>query len=637
VGNAFDQAIMDPSETTGVIQRYKEGQTVSQLIVYLLATRRVADVVDGRALWRAARASDFLLLVKRRAYFPQYERALREAGLAYESSRLGGLFNTLEIDDLLALLTTLVTPRHDLPLAQVLRSPLFGFTEAQMQQLTIVMTTGHYVSWWDALQDSPDVFLQRAARYLKHWQILGEHLPVHDLLDRIYQESDIRMKYATVSPELTRPQVLANLDAFLELALKQDGGRYPSLSRFVEQMNAMRRGEDDETPDEGEVDAEPNDHFFELDEDAQLSEEDRNKRVRLMTIHGAKGLEAPFVIVLDANHTNMKTDYGGVLVSWEPGAKSPAHLSLFTSKLLTSPRLEIDAAEKQINEKENWNLLYVAMTRARQGLWLSGVAQKSTQELNQQATEGANPLSWFGKANTAGVPVFPLAELATTESWVKVIEKTPSQQALPSESATEFSIEDFVLHWQPAQESHIQRLQEIETGNTVPVFHGVALSEQDQTDPELLEEGVHFHKVLEHLTDQTGVHHTQQQMTVQELAQWLDLDQSQAQKALERALRVMSTETLKKYLCSGEWLQAWNEMDLINTEGHSFRLDRLVEFDDHLAILDYKLTIPEKGTEQLLKYQMQLKNYQTELTRIRPDKPNKAYLVSATGQIQLIE
>ena len=62
-------------------------------------------------------------------------------------------------------------------------------------------------------------------------------------------------------------------------------------------------------------------------------------------------------------------------------------------------------------------------------------------------------------------------------------------------------------------------------------------------------------------------------------------------------------------------------------------MDRLVEFDDHLAILDYKLSVPEAGSEKYNKYQAQLQNYQKELGRIRQDKPSKAYLISATGKI----
>jgi ATP-dependent helicase/nuclease subunit A len=62
-------------------------------------------------------------------------------------------------------------------------------------------------------------------------------------------------------------------------------------------------------------------------------------------------------------------------------------------------------------------------------------------------------------------------------------------------------------------------------------------------------------------------------------------------------------------------------------------MDRLVEFDDHLVIIDYKLTIPKVGSDKYEQYRKQLQNYQAELTRIRGDKPNKAYLISAEGEI----
>ena len=87
-------------------------------------------------------------------------------------------------------------------------------------------------------------------------------------------------------------------------------------------------------------------------------------------------------------------------------------------------------------------------------------------------------------------------------------------------------------------------------------------------------------------------------------------------------------------MTSGDWIAAWNELDIASKEGKSFRIDRLVELGDHIAIIDYKLTIPEVGSEKYEKYRAQLKNYQAELTRIRKDKPNKAYLISSEGKIK---
>jgi ATP-dependent helicase/nuclease subunit A len=555
--------------------------------------------------------------VKRRKYLPQFERALREAGLAFESSRLGGLLNTLEIDDLIALLTVLVTPRHDLPLAQVLRSPIFAFTESQMQTLAKAMGSNQYRSWWDALQDSPDIGLMQAARYLEHWRMLGERLPVHDLLDRIYQESDLRIKYASASQEIARAQVLANLDAFLELALNQDGGRYPSLGRFIEEINTIRRGDDDETPDEGDVEADAD--LIELDEESELSEEDKNKRVRMMTIHGAKGLESPFVIMLDANHTEGKADHRGVLLDWPPESESPSHLSMYTSATLTNPRNEVRERELLIAKNENWNLLYVAMTRAKQGLWISGVAKPPT----AKNPIGLDERSWYGRAM--------LGQLSIFEDQPALLKNiSPALTSQKTGNSKDFMMDDFEVSWDAAKASHEQQLKDIESGVTLEVFQ-----DEDGTpnNSKILEEGVHFHRLLEHLTHQSGAS-SPESMSADQVARWLGISSELANKALDQANTVLNAQELQPYLTKNKWVQAWNEMDVVSLDGRSFRLDRLVEFDDHLAILDYKLTIPEAGSEAHNKYRAQLNNYKQELARIRPDKPAKAFLISSKGDLK---
>jgi len=624
-GNAFDAPITDVNQTVGATQRYVEGQEISKLIHEVLATHQVMDEQDGRMVWRAARESDFLLLVKRRKYLPQFERALREADLAYDSSRLGGLLKTLEIDDMIALLTVLLSPRHDLPLAQVLRSPIFGFTEQQMQNLSITKANNQqYRSWWDVLQDSQDASAQKAARFLEHWRMLAERLPVHDLLDQIYQESNLRFEYAVSAQPLARAQVIANLDAFLELSLNQDGGRYPSLSRFIDEINAMRRSDDDETPDEGDVELESDIELAEVDEDCEMSEEEKHKRVRLMTIHGAKGLESPFVIILDANHTVGASDHSGVLLEWSPNDKSPSHLSMYTKAGLTSPRTQIREDEELISQNENWNLLYVAMTRAKQGLWISGVAKEPT----ANNPVGLDQKSWYARAQFGKLPTVEPIQIATaTPSGA--VKQTRAQKEHSPISET-FSIEDFQIAWEQANRSHEQQLLDIENGVTVQPSGVVA---KEQPDPEILEEGTNFHKLLEFLTADSTKTQISPMPSEQEVMNWLSVDQEHAQRLITRTKTVLEAPELKPYLTSGQWIQAWNELDIAGEEGKSYRMDRLVEFDDYLAIIDYKLTIPEVGSEKYEMYRKQLQGYQAELTRIRKDKPNKAYLISSNGEL----
>jgi ATP-dependent helicase/nuclease subunit A len=633
MGNAFAGPLPDSSETGSVMQRYREGQRIAQIIREVMQTRRVLELVDGQKVWRDPRPSDFLLLVKRRLHLPQYERAMREAGLAFESSRLGGLLNTLEIDDLIALLTVLVTPRHDLPLAQVLRSPLFGVSEDQMQSLAIALASEGCRSWWDALQASPDPVLQKAGRYLEHWRVLGEHLPVHDLLDQIYAENDVRMRYAIASDDLLRPQVLANIDAFLELALNHDGGRYPSLGRFIAEIKAMRQGDDDETPDEGEMDLESEAvESIELDDGGGLSEADRNKRVRMMTVHGAKGLEAPFVVLLDTNHTTGMNQHRGILLDWPPNETAPIHLSVFTKDTITSPRTQIQEEEQRIASNENWNALYVAMTRAKQGLWISGVATSSAKE------KGLDLNSWYYRIQSAELPDFAISEeVATTQNDQKSTVQSQSNTSML------FSIDDFSLEWDVAQSSHALQLANIEGGITKT--DAVEDPADPELDPRILEDGVYFHALLECCTFQSG-------STISDLPSlahtmnWFGINEARATLALSRAKTVLQTDKLRPYLIDGEWIQAWNEIDVLMTadENESMpneqnkktihtRFDRLVEFADRLVILDYKLSLPKEGDHKSALYQKQLQQYASGLKRIRQDKPIEAYLVSAAGEL----
>jgi ATP-dependent helicase/nuclease subunit A len=626
VGTAFDAPIEDMGQTASDQQRYIEGKQVSRLIHHILATRQVMDKKDGKEFWRPARGSDFILLVKRRKYLPQYERALREAVLAYDSSRLGGLLNTLEVDDLIALLTVLVSPRHDLPLAQVLRSPIFSFTEAQMQELSMSISQG-YSSWWDALQANQSSLIQKAARYLEHWRGLGEALPVHDLLDLIYYESNLRVKYAITAQNLARAQVLANLDAFLELALNQDGGRYPSLSRFIDEINAMRRGDDDETPDEGDVEAEAaseaNEDIGEVDVESEMSEEERHRRVRLMTIHGAKGLEAPFVIMLDANNTEWRPPHRGVLLDWSPEEASPAHLSLYTSKTLTGERSVIFEKENEVSQNENWNLLYVAMTRAKQGLWLSGAEGRTKTGIHER--------SWYGRALAAGINILDVTTLNLPNA-------NPEENDIKQElGSMPFKIDHFEIAWDAASKDHHDQLSKIESGALAKELKAKLLEQaKEDSDPELLQEGTNFHKLLEFLTPDSGNQNKPSMPSEQELMNWLGIDQESAKKLLNRVKAVLETPELKRYLTSGQWIAAWNELDLVSKEGKSYRMDRLVELDDHLAIIDYKLTIPSEGSKKYEKYRKQLQDYQSELERIREGKTIKAFLVSAEGKLHQV-
>ena len=185
------------------------------------------------------------------------------------------------------------------------------------------------------------------------------------------------------------------------------------------------------------------------------------------------------------------------------------------------------------------------------------------------------------------------------------------------------------------KQSHQETIADIECGAlAIAAKEKEQAQAVEQADPEILEEGTHFHKLLEFLTPHSGSQTTALMPSEQELMNWLSIDQERAKKLMERVQLVMDAPILKPYLTDNQWVQAWNEIDIADEQGKSYRMDRLVEFDDHLAILDYKLTIPEEDDEKYDKYRKQLQGYQAELARIRKDKPNKAFLISSKGDLK---
>ena len=343
-----------------------------------------AHIADIAANWsvqaedgtpRRAEYRDIMVLVRKRTHLRVYEHALRARHIPFLTSRRGGLLDTLEADDIQALLTFLITPFADLELAQALRSPLFGCSDEDL----MILAAEAEGNWWSRLQRiaeediSPSAELQRAYRLLQGWLQLADKLPVHDLLDCIYFEGDLLHRYAAALPDELHEKVHANLLAFIEIALNVDAGRYPSLPRFLAELRDLRAAEN-ESPDEGKVGEVGN-------------------ALRIYTVHEAKGLEAPIVWLLDANDTQRITGSYDVLLDWQPNEPHPTHFSLFSDKRgRGAKRMPYFDADEAYSRREEMNLLYVAMTRAKQSLLVSG---------NGELAEG----SWYGRIAATVQPV----------------------------------------------------------------------------------------------------------------------------------------------------------------------------------------------------------------------------------------
>lgn len=331
---------------------YLEGRAIAARIRRLVdAATPVGDPADPRRLTY----DDVYILLGTRTHLADYEAALRDSHVPYLSMDRGTLLHSIEIRDLEALLNVLMTPQDNLALAQVLRSPLFAVDDADLAELAQRAGDDWYERLLDAALELPSAHrLVRAARLLDRWRGLAGHIPIHDLLDRIYHEANLIARYESAFPTALRPRVRANLVRFIELALEVDAGRYPSLPHFLERLRRLRTLPDD-APDQAPPDSET------------------GQRVRIMTIHAAKGLEAALVFLADSAHEPASRDAWEALVRWPAEADRPQRFLLAVPKAALDERSRGWLAERDAEQaRESANLLYVAMTRAKQMLVITG-------------------------------------------------------------------------------------------------------------------------------------------------------------------------------------------------------------------------------------------------------------------------
>jgi len=513
-------------------------------------------VTDKAGALRAARPGDVMALVRKRTHLHLYERELEAAGIPFITSRRGGLLHALEAQDVIALIETLLLPHADLKLAHVLKSPVFGCSD---DDLLRVFAPGAEPRGWErliALAAEPDcpATLARAARLLTRWRAHCGTLPVHDLLDRIYFEGDVEARYAAAVPEAMRPQVAANLRAFIQLALTQDAGRYPTLAGFVRELASLI-DDADAAPGEG------------------LAADGENA-VRLLTIHGAKGLEAPIVWLLGGSDHAHGDSYA-VLAPWPPDAPRPVHFSLF-GKLEDRGAAREDwfQEEADLAQRESDNLLYVALTRAAQGLIVSGDASKNAWLARVDA-------AWQDLGLPADLPPAPAEAASMTAAPIRIDAPAAGQRVAPPAAS-------------PAAAS-----------------------------------GELFHACLEaHAPPGTP-------RDLSALAARLGLEGQLA--SVEAAARALLAQPQLAHLFDpAQYRRAHNEWALLDAEGRLQRLDRVVEFDDAVWLIDYKTggdsrSLPD--AQLVERHQPQLAGYRALLAELYPGKPVHAALLMADGRL----
>ncbi len=592
----------DDGDGTETVAGWRDSLTTPRLIAE--ETRKTLECRQA-ARWLAQhmragnlQPSDIMVLARKRERLGLMQAELAALHIPAQQPEKNDLADMPEVQDLVALLDVLVSPAHDLSLARVLKSPVFGISDADLVQLVLCQRTLQGSSdgpgndtalprpaklpWMQVLQlaqDLPAALAPLGGR-LTLWKSWVETLPPHDALSAIYHDGDVLARYAAATPATQREAVLTHLRALLTAALQVDGGRYTSAYALV---RALRAG-GTQAPVRADAHA-----------------------VRLLTIHGAKGLEAPLVLLLDTDGEAIKAQTMGVLVDW-PGEATHPQRFVFLASESNPPACvaEALAIEQAARKREELNALYVALTRTQRTLVVSSLEPHS-----------ANPASWWQRLHT----------LAQDAPWSAVPDAVEALGAATIDGYTLFCVPNVPL-------DPVEYAQTAITMVATSDAPDHSLDEAKALDSRL---GQALHRLLERYLPPlpAGLATTlASDAQLSRIAQEFALEASQMELAHGMALAIVQGE--------GAW--AWdadqlgwqgNEVGLVH-RGRPLRIDRLVlrrgdkDAEGQWWVLDYKSTGHPEGQPELRE---QLLTYRAAVARAQPGQTVRAAFLTAQGRL----
>lgn len=400
-----------------------EAKIVAEEIKHLMKTQQVTDKAAGTL--RAAHYSDIVILLRSLSgWADSLVEVLNGNGIPAHTVSSTGYFSTVEVQTVLSMLRLLDNPRQDIPMAAVLRSPMAGLTDEELAVLRLedgsvpfheaVLELAEGLYEEDGQKEISDSEAdseadQKQGRnadgkkeddiettahrkllkfYKKYRQLrqLVPDTPIHELIEIILRETGYG-HYVAAMPAGSRRT--ANLNMLLEKAAAYEKTSYKGLFHFVRYIDELQKYD----VDFGEADM--------VGENEDV--------VRIMSIHKSKGLEFPIVIVSGMGKNFNKQDTRSKMVLHPELGIGLDYMD--GKKRIKSPTIAKKAIAKQIeleNLGEELRVLYVALTRAKEKLILTGTLKDAAEKVEfyrQQANlskAADRPLSYLTREGASG-------------------------------------------------------------------------------------------------------------------------------------------------------------------------------------------------------------------------------------------
>ncbi|HET7714543.1 MAG TPA: double-strand break repair helicase AddA [Bauldia sp.] len=566
---------------------------------------RIASTIDGwikraeplESTSKPIRPRDILILSRTRgAQTDAINRALKSRGVPIAGADRLKLTEHIAVMDLMALSRVMLLPEDDLSLAALLKSPLVGLDEDQL--FAIAQGRGRTTLWWalgEAAVTRGGAFAQ-ARRRLDEWRIRAGRLDPYAFYAGVLGADGGR--HATL--RRLGPEAEDVLDEFLAQALAYEETNAPSLQGFLAWLEAA-------------------------DTDIRRDTESTRDEVRVMTVHGAKGLEADIVFLVDTGALPVHPNHDPRIVALREdrdGTPAPLVWMRRYRSMPLSVKRRVDALRAEA-EEEYRRLLYVGLTRARDRLYICGT--------EKQISERDKPKRWHNLVTAALGGECVRREDAGGE----ILEWRPGPPAAVIAKGRQEAMSftpprpDWLARRAPPPPPAVRRITPSTAlaPDTTAASVRTSLLLAGADVRQAAERGRLIHRLLESLPEmEPSLRRERARSYLDAVApEW---EATERAAVVDNVIAVLEHPDFAAVFAPGSRA----EVEISGRIGSSVlsgRLDRLAIAADRVLIVDYKTNRPAPATpaEAPHDYVMQLALYRAVLRRLYPHKPVSAAIL----------
>lgn len=382
--------LLDADTLTDETAREAEARMIAGKIRQIVGRELIYDKEEKT--YRRAQYRDIVILLRSISGWAEtFLSVLGEMGIPAYTGTRSGYFSALEVRTILSLLQIMDNPRQDIAFAAVLASPVGGFTTEHLAEIRSLYRDCSYYEACRlyAKEGSDGILAQKMTAFLEMLERFRSYVPytpMHELLWKIYEETGY-LHYASAMP--AGGQRRANLEMLVEKAAAYESTSYRGLFHFVRYVENLQKYEVD------------------FGEASTIGEEEDT--VRIMSIHKSKGLEFPVVFTAGlGKQFNRQDARSTIAIHQNYGVGCDCVDPVLRFKTPTLLKRAIQQILLQESLGEELRVLYVAMTRAKEKLYLSGSLKKAEDTLKK----------WSGKAGDASLPYLEVRNAASMLEWI---------------------------------------------------------------------------------------------------------------------------------------------------------------------------------------------------------------------------